>query len=361
MGIVTGRGALRRTTTRAGAVIAIAALTIGITACSGRGQSGEQADAGEGRAIEKFSIVAPENESDHGWNQAGLIGAQLASEATGVELEELADSGWDNSDTIFSQVASSGSQFIIAHASGFAQAAQTTADREDVAVLVVDHGEQVPGKVSVLTTAAEQGAYLAGIAAAMTTTSRKIGIVVSADDLNWFNMSSGFAEGVYSVDPGIEVVYAQLGPAEYADSAGGKSTTEQLIAAGADVIFGMGDGATVGYLQAVETAATDVKYIATIGDVTGVVNDPSTVLTSVLWNFEGAYTSAIEDLEAGTYGEEGYELNLENGGISLQESDGLTPEIQAAVDEATEKIIAGDIVPTAADSADEVKAVIKAK
>ncbi len=104
---------------------------------------------------------------------------------------------------------------------------------------------------------------------------------------------------------------AYVGPANYGDSAGGTSVTNQVIAAGADVIMGMGDGATIGYLQAIETAQTDypISYIATIGDVTEIVENPDTVLTSVLWNYTDTYVQAIEDIENGTFGTKSYELH----------------------------------------------------
>ena len=48
--------------------------------------------------------------------------------------------------------------------------------------------------------------------------------------------------------------FAQIGQAAYADAAGGKRVTQSVIAAGADIVFGMGDGSSFGMLQAVETA-----------------------------------------------------------------------------------------------------------
>src|SRR4051794_7026588 len=262
----------KRSTSRWVALAAAAAIALTVAGCGSRGDTGGgQSGTAAPTTVESFAIVAPENESDHGWNQAGLAGADEASSTLGIPLEAIADAGWDNAEAIISQLASSGTQFVIAHASGYAEPAQVVAKKTGMPVLVVDAGTKVPGKVAVLTTEAQEGGYLAGIAAALTTTTHTVGIVVSADDVNWFRMSAGFAEGVYSIDPTIEVIFAAIGPADYANSAGGKSTTEQVIAAGADVIFGMGDGATVGYLQAVESAATPVKYIASIGDVSEAV------------------------------------------------------------------------------------------
>lgn len=341
------------------------ALAISLTACSS-GRGGDEpsgaATPAAGTKITQFALVAPENESDYGYNQAGIDSANAAAKKLGIDVTIVPDAGYDNIETVLTQVADGGAQFIIAHASGYNVGAAAAAAAKKVPILVQDAGTEanVPGLISATKPEGQEGGYLAGVAAAMSTTSKKVGIVVSADNANWFAMSSGFAEGVYSVDPTIQVIYTSVGPAAYADAAGGKVATEQVIASGADVIFGMGDGATRGYLQAID-AATGVKYIADIGDVTPGLSDSSKLLTSVRWNYEPSYLEAIKDIEAGTFGTKTYPLNVENGGMYLQETASMTAEIKSAVDKASKSIADGSIKPTIATSAQEVAAVIAAK
>ncbi len=346
-----------RTVARAGAALAIISSLLFATGCSRESGDTGTADASGGK-VSQFAIVTPEKESDHGWNQQGIVAANATSKELGIKLEENTNVGYDNTETILTQVADKGNDFIIAHASGFATIAARVAESTGVPVLVADYEINVPGKVAAVTTEAEQGAYLAGVVAAMSTTTKTVGIVASAEDLNWFRMSGGFAEGVRSVDPSIRVLMAYIGPAEYGDSAGGKNIADQVIAAGADVLMGMGDGATVGYLQAVETAATPVKYIATIGDVSEAVTKPETLLTSVLWNFTDTYTQAIKDVENGSFGTKNYTLTVKNGGLTLQNASGLSPEIAAAVEKARTGIIDGTINVAVATTKDEVQKII---
>lgn len=343
---------------RFAAVAVLASLALVVSGCTDREEPGGGGTTDpSGTRVTSFALVAPENESDHGWNQAGIVGAQGAADELGVELELVPDAGWDNTETVLSQLASGGAQFIIAHASGFGVAGTRVAEETGVPILLQEAGDNVPGRVATVVTQAQEGGYLAGVAAAMSTATGTVGIVVSADDSNWFKMSGGFVEGVRSVDPAIEVLFASVGPAAYADSAGGKATAEQLIAAGADVVFGMGDGATTGYLQAVE-AAPGVRYIAAIGDVAEAMTDPSRLLTSVLWNYRDTFVQAIRDVEFGDFGAHGYVLDVENGGVTLQESAGLTPQIATAVEAARAGIVDGSIVPSVVQSADELRAII---
>ena len=94
-----------------------------------------------------------------------------------------------------------------------------------------------------------------------------------------------------------------IGEAAYDDSAGAKRVTEQQLAADADVIFGMGDGASFGMIQAIEEHnaqedATKAWFIDVIGDKKAEHGD--VLLSSVLFDYSGIYKQMIDDLEAGT-------------------------------------------------------------
>src|SRR4029077_20134122 len=120
------------------------------------------------------------------------------------------------------------------------------------------------------TTSSQQGAYLAGILAARTTKTHKVGIVISAADDNWYKMSGGFAAGFCSLDKTSKIFFATVSPTGYDDAAGGKRVASSVIAQGADVIFTMGDNASFGYLQAIGSAKVGHKgwMIGDLGDRT---------------------------------------------------------------------------------------------
>jgi basic membrane protein A len=328
-------------------VVGIVTVALVLSACAGRGDTTTTSTAASS-SFTTVTIVTPATESDHGWNQMGLAGARAASKATGLTLTEDANVGYDNTETILTQAAQkNGVGLVIAHASGFAQAADHANQTTGIPMLIADFPEQqIASRVGVMTFNAQEGGYLAGITAAMTTKSNKIGVAVSADDINWYTMTGGFIAGARSVTPTIQIDVAYIGAAAYDDSAGGKKVVQQLIASGDDVIFGMGDGATIGYVAAVDEAnqaGTSVKYIADIGDVTDLVTNKAEVLTSVLWNFDKTYEQAIKDVQAGTFATAPYNLNLKNGGIALQDTTNLTSAIKDAVSKATAGIEGGSI------------------
>jgi basic membrane protein A and related proteins len=352
-----------------GSVFAATSAAVLITAaCSSQGSSstssspGSTSSAGTSAKVTKIAIALPAKVSDYGWNQQGVDGAKAVATTAGAQLTILPDIGYDNTQSQLSQLARQHAQFIIAHASGYDTAAKQVAMQYHVPIMTYDIStELVPGLVSNITTSAQQGGYLAGILAAKMTKTKTVGIVVSASDTNWYEMSGGFAAGVHSVSPSVKIRFAEIGPAAYDDSAGGKRVAQTLMSAGADVVFGMGDDASFGYLQAISNANVGHKvwYIGDIGDITP-IDTKHVLLSSELWNFAGAFTQAVKDIKDGTYGKHGYNLDLANGGISLLKTSYIPADVWSQIQTAQQKIISGQLTVPLTTTLAQVKALLSA-
>jgi basic membrane protein A len=306
----------------------------------------------------KMGIIAPEKGNDFGWNQQGVDGAKAAATSVGATIEVADGAGYDDPGPILRQLADGGAQFIVAQASGYNTAAPKFAAENNIPVVVYDDPTATKaGLVADIETNSQNGAYLAGVLAAKASKTGKLGIVISADDTNWHKQAGGFVAGAKSVNPAAKFLQATIGQAGYADAAGGKRVTLTLISGGADVIFGMGDGASFGMLQAVETAkpppgADKVWFIDVIGDKT-TVDTKGVLLSSVLWNFQGIFEQAIADINAGTFGSTGYTLDVTNDGISLLKTTNIADDAWTAVQTALEGVKSGSIkVPLTPKQAD---------
>ena len=290
-------------------------------------------------------IATPAKASDYGWNEQGYNGAKAAATANGAKFTAVTNIGYDKTDVVLRQLIKGGANFIVAHASGYDTIAARLAQQYKVPMITYDVPTNLKkGTVSYVTTSSQEGAYLAGILAAKTTKTHKVGIVISAADDNWYKMSGGFAAGFRSVDKTSKIFFATVSPTGYDDAAGGKRVADSVIAQGADVLFTMGDNASFGYLQAIESAKVGHKVwmIGDIGDMTP-IDKNKVFLSSVLWNFTGTYNQAIKDINAGTYGTHGYNLSLKNGGVSLLRSKYIPAAVWAQIKAAQAKIMAGKI------------------
>ncbi len=326
----------------------------------------EAPSASPANKITKMAVIAPEKGNDFGWNQQGVDGAKAAAAAVGAEIEVADGAGYEDPGPILRQLADGGAQFIVAQASGYNTAAPQFAAETNIPVIVYDAPDATkPGLVADVLTNAQEGAYLAGVLAATMSKTGTLGMVISADTPSWHKANGGFVAGAKSVKPDIKFLQAQIGPAGYADAEGGKRVTETVIAGGADIVFGQGDGASFGMLQAVETAkppagADKVWFIDVIGDKTS-IDEKGVLLSSVLWDFAGTFEQAIADINAGTFGNQGYVQDVGNGGIALLETAHISPEAKTAVDTAKAGIADGSTkVPTTTTQA-EVDALIAAQ
>ena len=336
-----------------GVLAAVALLSLLVAACGSSNSSNtSSSSASTGAAtttasskVKVIAIATPAKTNDYGWNSQGVAGAKAAGSSVGATVNVTSNIGYDKTPSVLRQLALAKPQLIIAHASGFDTAAQRIGQQYKIPTVTYDIPTmKSPGAVSNITTESQQAAYLAGILAAHQSKTGKVGVIISASDSNWFKMAGGYEAGVHSVKPKMPISFAEISSAGYDDSAGGKRVATSMIADGADVILTMGDGASFGYLQAIETANAGHKVwmIGDIGDMTP-IDKNGVFLSSVLWNFGGAYKQFIKEIDNGTFGQQGYDLTLANGGVSLLKTKYIPASVWSDIQTAQKKIIAGQI------------------
>jgi len=311
--------------------------------------------------IDTIAILTPEAGTDFGWNQQGVDAAKAAAAATGLKIVIADGLGYGDVRAPMRELAAEGVGLMIAHASGYNTAGPEIAEETGVPVAVVDSPTMLkPGLVADYTLSGHEGAYLAGRMAAKMSTTGTVGIVVSGEPPSWNAQSAGFAQGVRAENAEINVLYAVIGPAAYSDAAGGNRVTTSVIAAGADIIFGQGNGSSFGMIQAVETNAatdgSDVMFIDVIGDKSSL--DTGHLLTSVVWDMTPVYISMIEDLKAGTYGTKSYSISLAGNSVKLLRTPQVPDDIWSEIMALREEIVSGSMSLTPVFDAGEVRALV---
>jgi basic membrane protein A len=312
-----------------------------------------------GVEIEAVGLVTPASRTNLGWDQQAADGIEAVAEELEIRAEVQENAGYDDITPILEDLKDDGVQLIICHASGYQTTCPEFAQAKNVPVAVIENPRAVlPNLVSDIETQAQEVAYLAGVLAGRTTKTGTVGIVVSGEPPTWNYMTVGFAEGLKAANGSARLLYSVIGEEAYDDSAGAKRVTEQQLAAGADIIFGMGDGASFGMIEAIRDFNDDnedapARFIDVIGDKTEDYSD--VLLTSVLFDFAPTYKQMIADLEAGTFGKV-YTLNVQNGGVKLLElPEDVPQDVKDAVTKAQEEIVAGKIRVSAIGDAEGVR------
>ncbi len=311
--------------------------------------------------VKSIAVLTPEDPTDFGWNQQGHDAAKAVAEKYGLEFLPATGLGYGDVHPQLRELADDGAGLMIAHASGYNTAAPEIAEEKKVPVAIVDRPDaNKPGLIADYTLSGHEGAYLAGILAAKTTKTKSVGIVVSGEPPSWNSQSAAFAQGVKAADGSVKILYAVIGPAAYGDAAGGNRVTASVIGAGADVIFGQGDGATFGMLQAVETTkATDggkVWFIDVIGDKTSI--DKGNLLSSVIWNLVPVYSAMVEDLKSDKFGTKGYSIQLADDSVQLLHSKHIPDDVWAEVSKVRDEIVGGSMKIEPVWEADKVRALM---
>jgi len=326
----------RRLKVRAGARVALALAAAWVLGADG-------ASAAE---VSALAIMLPEEPTDFGWNQQAFEAAKAVAAKYHLKFMPASGLGYGDVHSELRELADDGASLIIAHASGYNTAAPEIGAEKHVPVAIVDRPkESKPGAVADYTLSGREGAYLAGVLAGKTTRTHVVAIVVAAESPPWNSQSAAFAKGARATDPGVKVLYAVIGPAAYADVAGGRRVTESVIGAGADVVFGQGDRASFGMLQAVETKQSagggKVWFIDEIGDKTSI--DKGHLLSSVIWNLVPVYSAMIEDLKAGKFGTHAYSIQLSDDSVHLLHSKYIPDNVWSDIEIVRTQIIGGKV------------------
>lgn len=348
-------------------VVAIAGMIAIAAGCGTKEEVVPVAAGGSGtvqrRAITKIAIATPGSADDLSWNQRSVEGARQAAEEAGVTIEVADASGFANVPAVLARLASGGADLIIAHARRYRPAAIEAATELGVPILAYGNLSGPSELAANISVQSEQGAYLAGVLAARMTRTSRLGIVISAVDTDWFRQAGGFVAGARSVNPIIQIRLAQLGQAADDDAARGFGVTSSVIKDGVDVVFGMGNRSANGMLRAVAAArppgsADKVWFIDTIGDRSS-LDTKGVLLTSVLYDFSGAFKQAIDDVNVGFFAGEHYLLHLGNGGISLLRTPGIPDDVWQQVEKARLAIVDGGIEIPVKQSRKDVERLIE--
>src|SRR5918995_1663473 len=252
--------------------------------------------------IDKVSIVVPASRTNGGWDQQGVDNLVAVAEARGLEVEVAEEAGYDDITPILQDLADNGVDLIICHASGYQTVCPEFAGQSGVRVAVIENPGAVDAAlIADIETQAQEAAYLAGVLAGQETRSGIVGVVVSGEPPTWNFMTVGFAEGLKATRPDARLVYSVIGEAAYDDAANAKRVTDSTLAAGADIIFGMGDGASFGEVHTMTLANGGVRLLdLPLGDTsTPVAATPIATPSAGGGTVQGAVATAQQAIIAG--------------------------------------------------------------
>ncbi|MEF2966950.1 BMP family ABC transporter substrate-binding protein [Paenibacillus sp. M1] len=289
--------------------------------------------------------------NDKSFNQSAWEALEALNAEEGIEHKYLQSSSSSDYIPNLNQFVQGGYNLTWAIGFDLGDALKQVADANPNANLaIIDSVVEAPNVQSV-TFAENEGSYLVGVVAGLTTKTNKIGFIGGAESPVIKRFEVGFQAGVAAVNPDAKVTVTYAGAYDKPDV--GKSLASQLFDSGADIIFPAAGQTGNGVFN--EAAARNNAGGANKLWVIGVDKDQSlefgddVTLTSMMKRVDVAVKNVTQQVIDGTFkGGVVTNLTLKDDGVGLPEkTPNLSQEILDKVEEYKQKIISGEItVPT---------------
>ncbi|PSL42080.1 nucleoside-binding protein [Planomicrobium soli] len=330
-----------------------------LTACGSSNEGSSTSGSSEGgEEANEFSVAMVTDVGgvdDKSFNQSAWEGLQQFGEENGLKkgdggidyLQSGSDADYNtNLNNLIRR------DFDVVYGIGFLMegAVKEIAEQQPEAQLaIIDAVVEAPNVASVLFKE-QEAAYLAGVAAALMTETKKIGFVGGMDIPVIERFEAGFLEGVAAVDDTITVDVQYTG--KFDDAALGKTTANRMYSGGADIVFHAAGGTGNGvFTEAKERKEADPEANIWVIGVDadqydeGQVGDSNVTLTSALKGVDQAVIDIANKAKAGEFpGGETVTYGLAEDGVGLADSRGAIPEDKMAqIEEFKEKIASGEI------------------
>ena len=294
----------------------------------------------------KVALVIPSTIDDLAWSQAMYEGLKAVQNELGADklTFEVSERLWNAVDAgaAIRQYAMNGCNIIIAHGAQYQSLLTEIAPDFPKTSFAYGTGFATPEKnIFAYDPHAQEGAYLLGILAGLTTKSNIIGIVGPVEAGDAIKYNKGFEQGAKSVNPNVQVRIAYTG--SFGDLVAAGEIARTQIKAGADILTGTSQQ-TVGAINVV-AEQKGLYWLASDMDQKSIA--PDTVLAAQAYNFQNVIMEIINSRAKGVYGGKHIELSLANGGLQLVFNDKIIGDAPAgakeAVLEAKDKIIDGSL------------------
>ncbi|MGV1008713.1 MAG: BMP family lipoprotein [Dermatophilaceae bacterium] len=175
-------------------------------------------------------------------NELASRGLEKAAKELGVDAKETSPAPGGDRAQLLRQLVTEGYNPVIGVGASYAESMEVLAKEFPNVQFVRIGGEPSAfGNVAVMSFAEQQGAFLMGVAAALTSKTNHVGFIGANQSLDSNRTAAGFAQGARQITPNIVVDDVRLdtgvGTKGLNDPAGAKAAAQSLYRNGADIVF----------------------------------------------------------------------------------------------------------------------------
>ena len=295
--------------------------------------------------IKVAALLSGETHGDPSLNDAVSLGLDLAGRHGPVQVIQRRPSRTTDLSAMLDTVAMQSPALVIAVGPAYVDAVRATIDRHpELRLLLLD--AELPGhpRVRSVTFRGDEGAFLAGVAAAAETRRGVVGMIgaMSTPALEVFECAweTGVRWGTreaFTLVRGV-VLYLGTTPEAFARPAEAEERSRELIEdKGVDVLVAAAGGSGAGVLDAARRAR--IKAIGI--DMAGAERSRDVMITSIRRRADRIVGTAIDDIRRGAFRGGTSVMNLANAGVDVSSFPMASPVTRKLVEKARAGIIAG--------------------
>lgn len=336
-------------------VIAAATAALTLTACASGTTPSASSTApasSEAPALKVGMAYDVGGRGDQSFNDSAAAGLDKAKADFGVEAQESAATNGEAEsarEERLNQLIDAGYTNIVAVGFAYASAVgKVAAENPKVNFAIVDDSTNDLPNVMNLTFAANEGSFLVGVAAALTTKTKHVGFIGGVETDLIKSFEAGYDAGVKAVDPSIKIDSKYLTqPPDFSGFSSvdkGKAAAEGMYQNGADVVYHAAGGSGGGVFTAAKAAGKWAIGVDSDQAKTAAPDVQSVILTSMLKRVDVGVYYFIKSVHDGTFtgGTQVFDLKTDGVGYSTT-GDHLSPETIAKMDDFKQQIIDGKI------------------
>ena len=334
----------------------LAVMLLAVMAGCKDSSSGDEGGSADGKT--KIVLLLNGYLGDLAWYDCSAAGIQAIQDKYADEVEtQVIEMTTDQSkyDSIIADTLSEDWDVIVAGSWTMMEYIQTAAaDYPEKEFWFFDEPIEGIDNVYSMSYSANEGAFLAGMAAASVSETGVIGFIGGEDSTVVNDSLVGYLEGAAYVNPDIKAIISYTG--NWDDSAKGKELALVQYNAGADVVFQLASNAGVGVFEAAKETGKLAIGSDTDQSVIFAESDPdkaATILTSSLKRVDTSLLRAYELYKEGQvpYGTCEW-LGLDKDCVGIVENDNFNAHVSddaaAAIAQAKQDIIDGKITVSSA-------------
>jgi basic membrane protein A len=328
--------------------IVVPAAVLALVIC-GAGMGHAQTRGAPARELKIAILLGSSGQGDKGFTDAALAGLDAARKGGRLTVSVRPAPRPDDYDAMVDQLAGGAPDLMIGVGFLYAEPFRAASARHPhTRFLLLDAELPNLANVTSVTFRADEGSFLAGVAAAGESKRGRVGFIGGMEMPAIYAFECGYETGVrwaaremFKTVRG-HAVYIGTTPEAFANPKHGAELSRTMIAQhGVDVLYAVAGASGLGMIDAARGAK--VKAIGVDTDQRHLA--PETVITSMRKRLDRAVESTIADVRKQSFHGGVTVMNLANGGVDLVLPGSLAPTTKMLVEKARAAIVSGRAQP----------------